>query len=182
MKSFIFLSTFCLLLTACGRDSDGEYRYTDFDTNADEGIDDTEFGNAFTTSPYYKQWNDNGDQEVSQSEFARGFFQVIDDNNDGVLSSQEWQQGQEAYFAEIDLDQYRQISGWDQDGDQQVQPNEFEAALNELEYYREWDEDGDEQLSEPEIAQGVFAMWDTDGNGVIEAEEYEEWDDKRVNE
>jgi len=177
MKRFFYISlSLVVLASACQPDTRNN-RYDSWDANQNSGIDDQEFEQAFTTSPYYDDWNQDDNREVSQEEFSQGFFNVIDKNDDGLLSNEEWQQGKEAYFSDVAVDDTEELS-WDQNGDQQVQPEEFQSALNELDYYRQWDEDSDGKLSEPEVAQGVFAMWDTDGNGVIEANEYEVWDNE----
>lgn len=172
---FYTVAMLVILSTACQPDTKNN-RYDNWDANQNSGIDDQEFENAFTTSSYYEQWNDDGNQVVTRDEFAQGFLSVIDRDENDVLSEQEWQQAKDAYFSDVSVDGYQQLSDWDQNGDQQVQLNEFQSILDDLDYYSEWDDDGNGELNELEIAQGVFAMWDTDGNGVIEAEEYEVWD------
>ena len=170
------------MVGACTTQPEGKTADSDYgawDTDADEFIDNDEFRNSFSTSPYYEQWNKDDDRSVDRNEFAQGFFQTIDTDNNGILSQAEWQAGQEAYFSGDDMQEYQALTTWDQDGDQQVTPEEFKKVLGQTDYYDEWDEDGDEKLAEAEIADGVFAMWDTDGNGVIEAQEYEDWFDKR---
>lgn len=182
MRFVLSATLFCFTM-ACTTQPDGKTEDSDYgawDTDADEFIDNNEFRNAFSTSPYYKQWNTNSDQVVDRGEFAQGFFQTIDEDGNGVLSASEWQNGRDAYFGDSGMDDYQTLDTWDQDGDEQVQPEEFAQVLEQADYLAEWDEDGDEQLAEDEIADGVFTMWDTDANGVIEAEEYKTWDDKRV--
>ena len=180
---FLLLVFLIVNTTACTNNPEGKTEDSDYgvwDTDADEFIDNDEFRNAFSSSPYYAQWNTDGDQVVGREEFAQGFFQIIDKNGNGTLDAEEWRAAREAYFSAPSMDEYQTLDTWDQDGDQQVQNTEFARVLEQTDYLAEWDENGDEQLAEEEIANGVFTMWDTDANGVIEAEEFKEWDDKRV--
>ena len=180
---FLFLLTFISFTVACTNNPEGKTEDSDYgawDTDADEFIDNDEFRNAFSSSPYYAQWNTDDDQTVDRSEFAQGFFRTIDEDGDGTLNAEEWQAAQDAYFGAPSMEDYQTLDTWDQDGDQSVQATEFAQVLEQADYLAEWDENGDEQLDEEEIANGVFTMWDTDANGVIEAEEFKEWDDKRV--
>ncbi len=166
---------------ACSVQSNKEGDVDD-DFTDEEILDNNDFNSSFTTSPYYNQWNANGDQVVDRSEFAQGFFATIDKDDDGALNNQEWQNAREAYFSSDDLADYQTLEVWDQNGNGRVQPDEFAQVLDQSDYLAEWDDDGSGQLEESEVAKGVFAMWDTDGNGVIEAEEYTDWFEKRKSE
>ena len=167
-----------MITVACSVQSNKEGD-VDNDFTDEEILDNNDFNSSFTTSPYYKRWNANGDQVVDRTEFAQGFFATIDKDDDGTLSNQEWQNAQEAYFGSDDMADYQSLDRWDQNNDGQVQSSEFAQVLEQTDYFAEWDEDGSDQLEEGEVAEGVFAMWDTDGNGVIEAEEYTDWFEKR---
>ncbi|MGB3586874.1 MAG: hypothetical protein WBA23_10055 [Tunicatimonas sp.] len=176
MKQFFYTGLAVIFLaTACQPDTRNN-RYDNWDTNQNSGIDDQEFEQAFTTSPYYDQWNDDDNRMVSRSEFTQGFFQMIDKDNDGALSEQEWQHGKESYFSDAVVDNESLLDGLDQNNDRVVQSAEFQKMLDDVDYFSKWDKDGNSELDEPEVAKGVFSMWDTDGNGVIEAAEYELWD------
>ena len=171
---------FCLAVsvTACTTQTNTEGD-ADGDNTEEEILDNNAFRSSFSTSPYYRQWNADNDKVVDRGEFAQGFFRTIDKDGDNALSKEEWQTAQEAYFGSESMADYQTLDVWDQNGDQQVQAEEFGQVLDQTDYYSEWDEDGSDQLEEAEIADGVFTMWDTDGNGVIEAEEYTEWYNKR---
>ena len=178
MKSVSIVFFLALTASACSVQSNKEGDI-DNDFTDEEILDNNDFNSSFTTSPYYKRWNANGDQVVDRTEFAQGFFATIDKDDDDILNNQEWQNAQEAYFGSDDMADYQTLDVWDQDGDELVQPEEFAQVLEQTDYFAEWDEDGSDQLEEGEVAEGVFAMWDTDGNGVIEAEEYTDWFEKR---
>lgn len=178
MKSVSFVFFLALAASACSVQSDKEGD-VDNDFTDEEILDNNDFKSSFTTSPYYKQWNANGDQVVDRTEFSRGFFQTVDKDGDGTLNNQEWQTAQEAYFASDEMADYQSFDTWDQNGDGQVASDEFAQVLDQTDYLAEWDQDGSGELEESEVAEGVFAMWDTDGNGVIESEEYTDWFEKR---
>lgn len=173
MKHIFYLGIILtIIFQSCQPDTKYD-RYDQWDANQNSGIDDQEFEQSFTTSPYYDQWNSDDNRAVSREEFTQGFFRMIDKDGDGTLSSSEWQQGKEAYFSDATVD-----TPTLNDSDQTLQSAEFNELLEEVNYYDQWDENSNGSLEEPEVAQGVFAMWDTDGNGVIEANEYEVWDNE----
>ena len=128
-----------------------------------------------TQSEYFSQWDKDGNTFVTQDEFGQGFFSLIDRDGDALISTDEWAEGEVQFFSEDGMEEQQEETTWDANSDGQIQPEEFQQGLEKLNYFSEWDQNGDEQLAEEEIAKGTFAMWDTDGNGVIEADEYKEW-------
>lgn len=187
MKRLYFFSIILLITGACverGSNNEAENgAYTSEEADANEIRDNSDFEEAFTNSPYFNQWDHNSDKKIGQDEFYKNYFTMIDENNDNVLSEQEWQDGIKSFFGSEGLGSEGEIkssdfSKWDTNGDGNVQPEEFTKYLKDTQYFDEWDNNSDGQLEEKEFAEKAFHMWDTDGNGVIEADEFTEQDNK----
>ena len=62
---------------------------------------------------------------------------------------------------------------WDANKDNQVDKNEFNSALKDNNYFSTWDADRNNQLTEREYTDGVFGLWDDNGDGRLEREKYD---------
>lgn len=194
MKRLYFFTIILLMAIACdspnrGNNSandneqgentaNGDNDYSRWDADNNNFIDNSEFKSAFTTSPYYGKWNTNSNDFIDKEEFYQGYIKMIDQNKDGALNQEEWQQGIKSYFGTDGEEDYGEFSEWDQNGDGTVDADEFSQHMDQTKLFKDWDQNGDDKLHEEEFAEKTFAMWDTDGNGMIEAEEYTEWNNK----
>lgn len=166
-------------LAGCGSGNENSESAQAADSDSDNPIkDNQELSSSFTQSEYFEQWNEDGNDYVSREEFDQGFFGLLDQNQDGVLSTDEWKKGGDQFFSDDEVQESQSETNWDTSGDGQIQEEEFQQGIEDIDYFSEWDTNDDDQLAEEEMAEGTFAMWDTDGNGVIEAEEYQEWSQK----
>lgn len=183
MKRIYFFFITLLIAGACverGSNNEAENEaYTNEDADNNGLIENNKIEEkSFTHSPYFSEWDANGDKKIDQDEFYNNYFTMVDKNNDNVLSEQEWQDGINSFFGSKGDLKHGELPEWDANGDSKVQPEEFDKYLKDAEYFAEWDKNDDEQLEEKEFAEEVFSMWDTDGNGVIEADEFTEQDNK----
>ncbi|MDF9795688.1 Ca2+-binding EF-hand superfamily protein [Catalinimonas alkaloidigena] len=163
--------------SACNSSNNEGTAFQDWDSNQDELLDNNEFDNAFTNSPYFDNWNQDGDQYISENEFYQSYAAMIDENEDGNISNEEWDAAVNSYFSGYDFKVENLMEEWDQNSDGNLSKEEITSSLAESDYFDEWDSDGDEQLSEKEFAKGTFSTWDTDGDGLVQAEEYADWYD-----
>lgn len=144
---------------------------------AQNGImNNNELDSSFTESPYFIEWDQNDDQHVSEEEFYEGHVRVMDENADGKVSKEEWDQAMKAYFG--GYDDQPESDAWDTNGDGELSKEEIVAALQEENYYENWDNDGDGKLTEEEFAKNVSQTWDTDGDGRVQADEYSDYHDQ----
>lgn len=184
MKSIYFLATTLLLASACvergSNNKDSESAY-DSPTGNDEQktnaaadiVDNSEIEeNAFSTSPYFAEWDTNGDKKVDEREFNNNYFTMLDENSDGKLEKEEWERAVKSFFGGEGELNYGDLSEWDTDSNGQVSEEEFTAYIKDKDIFSDW-ANGD-ALEEPQFAKGVFRNWDTDDNGVVESEEYTE--------
>lgn len=185
MKRVYFFTIMLLSTVACvDRGSNNKDDGNPDDTYTSEASDSTQirdnddFQEAFTSSPYFSEWDSNSDNTIDQDEFFNNHFTIADKNNDDALNEQEWQKAISTFFGSEGDQLYGDFSEWDSNGDGSVQAEEFDTYLNDKKYFAEWDSNGDGQLEEKEFSEEVFHKWDTDGNGVVEAEEFTEWNNK----
>nr|WKN38094.1 hypothetical protein K4G66_05185 [Tunicatimonas sp. TK19036] len=174
IASIIFATSVLASCSSPSNENNEEVAQND-STNAGEIIENNQLKASFTQSEYFDEWNENGDSYISKEEFSNGFFSVLDRDQSASLSAEEWEKGKAQFFSEESTEKEQSEMNWDANSDNQIQLDEFKSGLEELDYFSEWDSNGDDQLAEEEIAEGSFAMWDTDGNGVVEADEYQEW-------
>jgi Ca2+-binding EF-hand superfamily protein len=64
--------------------------YTYWDQDKDNRLDNNEVKTLVEKTGLYSKWDKNKDSKVSNAEFEVGTFNSYDDNNDGVLSLDEW--------------------------------------------------------------------------------------------
>lgn len=85
-------------------------------------------------------------EEYLEDFYRQGYFNLWDRDGDGRISQQEWQKGLDDYYSAY-----------------AYQDTEFD----------DWNLNGDDFIDEEELANGVFTIYDTDGDGEIEKAEYE---------
>lgn len=184
MKVIYFFTATLLLASACvergsnNKDAEENYNSSGNDehkTNAAADIiDNSEIEeNSFSTSPYFAEWDTNGDKKVDENEFNNHYFTMLDENSDGKLGKEEWKRAVQSFFGGEGEINYGELSEWDTDSNGQVSKEEFTAYLKDKDIFSDW-ASGSEPLKEEQFAKGVFRNWDTDGNGVVESEEYTE--------
>ncbi len=167
---FIFINSL-----SCTPQADEE-SFSDWDTNADTFLDEEEFSKAFLASDFVS------DLELQEAEgFTYGdlydvYFHIWDFDNDDALGRQEWQSAVDTYFENYDEVLYGEFDDWDLDDSDQITKNEYMEAVLDTGLFETWDMNQDAMISEEEFAQGIYEYWDTDGDGYIEAVEYEEWE------
>ncbi|HEV7348398.1 hypothetical protein [Telluribacter sp.] len=71
-----------------GRDTVG---WANWDIDASEFLNDEEYTAGFNREGWYKTWDTNGDNRLSDREFSDGLFKQFDKNGNGQLDSDEYQ-------------------------------------------------------------------------------------------
>ncbi|WPP51611.1 EF-hand domain-containing protein [Catalinimonas niigatensis] len=175
----LFFAAFLFTLgwTACNDTQQGS-AYDTGDGQQNDIIDNSEVDNAFTQSPYFKEWDQNSDQQVDEDEFYQGHVKVMDKDQNSSISNEEWDQAKSSYFAGYD-NQPENMEDWDADGDGDLTTEEVVTALEDTNYYKNWDNNSDGKIVEEEFAKNVFQTWDTDDNGLVQSEEYGEFHERQ---
>lgn len=168
----ILLSTGMFLILTSGKLLMDNLTFSDWDENGDGLITRSEFVDRFTAN-YVDDWNVVDDEHLDDEDFYRTTYGIWDEDDDELLSEQEWMFGYDYYYGDYILDDY---VGIDADGDGFIEYTEYYDALSGTDYYSEWDVDEDMYLNEYELARMVFNNWDYDDSNFIEKDEYEEFD------
>lgn len=151
-----------------------EETFSDWDTDADAYVDEEEFSEAFLASDYVSDLDLEG-EGLTYGDLYDVYFHIWDFDNDDALGRQEWQSAVDTYFEDYDAVMYGDFDDWDLDDSDQITKNEYMEAMLDTGFFESFDQNQDAIISEDEFTRGVYEYWDTDGDGYIEAVEYEEW-------
>lgn len=160
------------LIFAC--DPEGDYHsYEDWDSDADEVINNQEFYDGITATGYHANWDLNADGSVTDEEMLLGFYRVWDTDGDKLIDQAEW----EANMPE-NADEFSDMDSWNQDGQEGLNFDEFAETLSNTAFYERLDANLDDEISDEELSNSLYYLWDNDADGYVEMTEYEEWYDK----
>lgn len=165
----------CLLsLSSCGVAENADEVDTET-TGAEEGaeIDDgmfasNDFYDRFNTANLFKDRDRNSDNFLDENEFNDSNYEMWDTDKDGMLEESEWNEDVKNFGLGDE-----NWGTWDANKDNQVDKNEFNAALKDDNYFSAWDADKNNRLTDREYTDGVFGMWDDNGDGFVEKDRYD---------
>ncbi|MFA0963789.1 hypothetical protein AB9P05_18435 [Roseivirga sp. BDSF3-8] len=149
--------------------------YEDWDTDANESIDNDEFYNGITNSNRMSEWDSDADGSLTDAELYEGSRNAWDTNQDGMLDENEWNTGMETYFAGYSEDAYGAFNDWDTNQDGILDTGEYNQGIGNTGYYDAWDADSDNMISDREFSQGLYRSYDADGSGYLESREYDKY-------
>lgn len=113
-------------------DPEPDYAYTDWDTNADERIDEEEFYTAYDEIGYYNEW---------------------DLNDDDLIDDEEWGTGIGGYYPDYNYEEEGMFEDWDLNNDDFVDQDEFVSGA-----YTLWDVDGDGKIEKVEYDEYYYNL------------------------
>ena len=146
--------------------------FSDWDLNGDQLISRSEFTGVFKKH-YVDDWNVVDDDYLDDEDFYLVNYRIWDLNKDELMTKEEWLMGYDHHYGDYIVDDF---VAHDVDGDGYIEYAEFRDALMNTEYYVVWDIDADTYLSEDELATAVFNSWDIDNSSFIEKDEYKIFD------
>lgn len=149
--------------------------YTEWDSNQDGALSQSEFKAGLSERNVFSNWDRNQDAELDEAELSDGVFAGFDNDATGTIDDNEmtdysagmgddglW--GGEEYGADFEA--------WDIDGDGIVAREEFgNGFVNRRGELAAWDADESGELSKTELIDGLFRQYDDDGNQLIEEPE-----------
>jgi Ca2+-binding EF-hand superfamily protein len=169
-KHYVSLFVFLFIAFSCDRTE--ELTFEDFDTDENNVITEEEFENVFTAH-YYDDWNNVDDEYLDDEDFYLSVYDVWDADDDELLDEEEWTMGYDYYYGDYVISDYDAI---DIDGDGFIEYTEYNDVLVDTDFFVDWDADADDFLNEDELAEGVFHIWDLNNDGMLDREEYIQFD------
>jgi Ca2+-binding EF-hand superfamily protein len=169
---YYFVITISMVLMSSCRKTEN-LKFEDWDKDHSSVIEKDEFRQVFTKY-YYKDWNKSEDPYLDDEDFYSSVYRIWDLDNDDYMSEEEWVRGYEYYYGDYVVLEYMDV---DIDNDGFIDYDEYYGSLADTDFFMTWDANKDNYLDEEELANGVFEVWDRDDSGVIEKDEYEEFDD-----
>lgn len=152
------------------------WTYTDWDSDGNLELSDTEFSTGFAETNTFGAWDRDDEVGLNEGEFATGVFSSWDTDNDLEITEEEFGAGSERWYG---ADYATPFTDFDADTSGTIDRTEFGTAWDN-EYYTGWDTDGDALLTEDEYTTGLYNTADLDSNKVITVEEegwFEGWFD-----
>jgi hypothetical protein len=111
--------------------------------------------------------------KVDVENFYEVDFEVWDINDDELLSEEEWTKGHEYLYSDFVNKNFKEI---DLDNDGYLAFKEYRSSLSETNYYYKWDINKNHAVGESELASVVFDVVDTNRDGIISEEEYNDFE------
>lgn len=159
-----------LLIAGCNRETNLDFY--DFDKDESNTIERDEFVEVFTAN-FYDDWNKTDDPYLDDEAFHQVVFDVWDVDDDDFMTRDEWTSGYDYYFGNYVVVDYDDI---DLNKDNYIVYDEYYNVIGDTDFFVEWDIDRDLNISEEELANGVFNRWDINNDGVLDLDEYVEFD------
>lgn len=145
--------------------------YTDWDSDANTALDRYEFVNGYTQSNYLNKWSD-GNESITYQDLYEGVFEDLDADNDNKLSLVEFNGRIDAFYFGIFNGTFDK---WDFDSNASIDTNEFYRHVCKTNLAALWDNSDDKAISRSELADGMFYLADTNGNGRVDTLEFRVW-------
>lgn len=148
--------------------SDGSAAIDQWDSDNDDALSQSEFGDAVNDKDYFSSWDADGNGELTDLEYQTGLFNAWDTDGDQIVDTYEYRDASSAWFPQSQTT----FVDWDADGNSELTISEFQNGINTYGYYSSWDADGNGELVDMEYQTGLFNAWDTNGDQVVDAYEY----------
>ena len=116
-----------------------------------------------------EDWDYTDDGELVDLEMTRAIFDAWDLDGDEGIDLVEFRDGTDVWMPEYARMTY---SDWDLDGDSELSYVEVREGLVGTDYFGDFHANNDGEITAEELAQGLVAALDTDGNLTIERDEW----------
>ena len=159
-----------LSIAALGASAATPNQISDWDSDGNGSISQSEWGNQCTQSDLFDNWDTDNDGLIDDDEYATGLFRHWDENDNGVLEESEWRKANDNWFGEYDAE----FSAWDSDGDGFLEYREFDTGLGKTAYYSDWDANNTLFIEREEFCSSLFAQADANDDDRIEVGDFDD--------
>ena len=142
--------------------------FSDWDTDMNEGLNEQEFSGVMDREGIFSDWDVNRDSYLDNNEFIASTYGFWDNDGDGMIDQSEYDR-MSAGWVDANGNMFTQ---WDTDNSGDLTEAEFRAGINNSQMYAQWDVNGDNRIDNDEFLKYSYRIWDTDRNGVVDANEY----------
>lgn len=152
-----------------------ELPYADWDADGDDRLASDEFGGWARERAGWADWNTDNDGTVGEEEFAGAVLGIWDDNDDDLLTEQEWNENVGDW---IDPDRSGEFTQWDANADGAIDRMELQQGFARIDFFGDWDLNDDDGVDENEFGEGLFGIFDRNDDDYLDDSEWtaaEEW-------
>lgn len=149
---------------------DFDWNWPDWDIDQDAYVDRDEFGAGYAQTGYFDHYDADADGLLDETEVATATYGMMDLDDDGVLTVDEWDTWVDTRLGEaaVDLD----VDAWDQDGDGIITRDEFDDTAIATSLYADYDADTDGYYGRDEFGNAIFDLTDANDDDFVVEDEY----------
>jgi hypothetical protein len=146
--------------------------FGEFDADRDARLASNEFGTWADRSGVYDRWNTTADAGLDEAEFGTGALGLWDADRNRSLSEGEWNEGVGSWFG--DGEESGTFADWDLNDDNLLDDNELGEGFNRTGMYGRWDANRDSLIDENEYNEGLFGLFDSNRDTFLDENEWNE--------
>ncbi|MDX1577060.1 MAG: hypothetical protein R3266_01190 [Gemmatimonadota bacterium] len=146
----------------------GTDRFLTLDANGDSYLDADEIAEWVDDEGILMSWDIDADSEIDEDDIEGNAFRLWDQNDDGLVSEEEWKTGAELWYP-TDTE-IVPIADWDLDGDSELDADEFAEAFDVSVLGEIWVQD---DLNRATFKHAYFDLYDTNDDGLVDRMEWD---------
>lgn len=146
--------------------------YAEYDLDRDNRLAMNEFGSWANRGGVYNRWNTTADDGLDDNEFGTGMLGLWDRDRGGNINEAEWNEGVGGLYGEGE--DHGSFADWDLNNDTFLDNNELGEGFNRTGVYGRWDRDRNNLVSETEYDEGLFGLFDSNRDTYLDENEWNE--------
>ncbi|PRY10194.1 uncharacterized protein DUF4625 [Pontibacter ummariensis] len=130
-------------------------------------MDAAGFNSVFAATSWFEDFDANDDTSLDEDEFGGSFFSIADMDDNDAISQTEFNDFAAAFGMET-----ANFTAWDTDSNGSLSQEEFMTGLSGTEMFSDFDADNNDMVNEQELTDGIFGLWDDDGDDFLSDDEF----------
>lgn len=160
------LGVIILLLTAVNFTQND--MFSEWDQNGDDELAESEFQEGFLND-HYSDWDTDNNGNISSEEFYTSTFDVIDEDGNKEINTAEKEWGFEHLYG--DYVEYN-VTVESEEDTTAIDYQGYKDSVKDTEFYSGYDSDGDSNLNDSELSKVVFKSLDENEDGTLSSSEF----------
>jgi hypothetical protein len=149
-------------------------KFTEWDTDKNNTIERSEFETNFVKYYISDKKDRNEENYLDKDQYYEFLYSVYDENDDALLNEEEWKFMHAHVFNDYLLNDDFTI--YDLNEDKFLGYDEYNAVVENIEFFEDSDEDGNYYVSVSELANAVYDQWNMDGDRGLTKVEFDAFD------